>query len=722
MNTKNILLNKAGFKQLTTVLIILSFVGLSLFSAETTAAQSLPFNTVTGTGQSTGNVVRGSGLGLLDSLSFVTRTQSDRSYDSIQLTLQRLSTWSGQLKLSICAQDPNFDRPGTELQSFLYTYNDLPAAVTTVTLNINSQVLPAGMYWIVFSLVGAASPNEGVNIISYSSTSYSGELTYIRTMFRTSGGTWTINSSNIPFVLYGTIGTAPTPTPTPTSAPTITPTPRPPTPTPTPPPPPTNAYAYCNPTTIAAANLEVAISSTRKVVGVQFYTEDYVVIDRVVFKSNRYTSAVTGVVSSKIYAFDGVAVGSLIAESSNSVNYNTVSSGSWSDVTFYYDNVRLLANQEYYITFEIVNSASGTFGFIQCNDFSVSNPNTLRSSGVTRGFGTSWSVLVNRNMTFSLFATPETAPTPTPTPIPEVTPPPSGGVVVENVFDDTSQKISIATGRLDVSTANSALLQSFSTASGKFLTSVTVKVNRLGSIPTNGEMVAGIATSYDPSGFNLIAVSVPVLFNTISTNVAELTFYFDGTLQLSGDYLLVIAANNNFLSNFDDVPPCLQVVVQNSTADAVSMYQFRGGQVNATDPALKMWYIIRGADAALPTPSPVPPVTPSPNPQDPVPNPVWTWSIDTTSLWQPLLAWDFAGFILGCWTYSLGGSFFYILVLIISIALYIRYQNLTVLIVLWFIVGSLYAALIPLAGPVGISFIIFGFAGLLYKALAEPKT
>ncbi|MCL2476328.1 hypothetical protein [Candidatus Bathycorpusculum sp.] len=715
-------MNTKMFNQIIAVLVILSFVGLSLFSAEPIAAQSLVFNTVMGTGQVTGNTVRISGAYGLSGLAIYTRTIYDRSYDSIQVTLQRISdNTAGQLKLSIYSQDPNYDRPDTELQSFLYNYADLPRTLNSVVLNINSQILPANAYYLVFTLTGTSSVDDGVNILSYSSTSFSGDLGRVITLYRLGSGSWILQSTNIPFVLMGTRGTAPTPTPTPTATPTITPTPRPPTPTPTPPPPPTEAYAYCNPVNIASNEVGSMITSNQKSIGNVFYTEDYVFIDRVTFNLARYSTATAGTAVAKIYNFDGTTIGSLIAESS-SVNLNTILSSTTTTytTTFNFNNVRLPANQQYFVAVEFVTAAAGSLGYVQHNYFSQAPANTLRSSGVTYGLvSTGWQIISTRNMTFALFATPENPPTPTP---PPPTPPPPDGVVDQNVFNDTSQKISIATGRSDVTTANSALLQSFSTASGKFLTSVTVKVNRLGSIPTNGEMVAGIATSYDSSGFNLIALSLPVLFNTISTNVNELTFYFDGTLQLNGDYLLVIAANNNFLSNFDDVPPCLQVVVQNSSDTAAVMYRFRGGQVNATDPALKMWYIIRGTDTAQPTPSPIPPISPSSNPQDPVPNPVWTWSIDTSPLWQPLLAWDFAGFILGCWTYSLGGSFFYILVLIISIALYIRYQNLTVLIVLWFIVGSLYAALIPLAGPVGISFIIFGFAGLLYKALAEPKT
>ena len=713
------------FNQIITVLVILSFVGLSLFSAEPIAAQSLPFNTVAGTGQSTGNVVRGSGLGLLDSLSFITRTQSDRSYDSLQLTLQRISTWSGQLKLSIYTQDPNFDRPGTELQSFVYTYNDLPTAVTTVTLNINSQVLPAGTYWIVFSLVGNASPNEGVNIVSYSSTSYSGDLSFIKTMYRVAGGTWTTNSNNIPFVLYGTIGTAPTPTPTPTITPTPTPVP-----TPTPPPPPIDAYAYVNQNPLNDLT-SAQITNNFIISGSQFYTEDYLNVQKIAFSLYRSATIPTGAtVAVIIYEYNGhLNIGDAIA-TSDSIPYTNIptTSPTTNNVNFTFTNCVLDPNKSYYAGIQVTAPTSYTLYAMGNNIVNVNTPraNTLRSNGNSYRYIAStsaWQTIINENITMAVYGYIDLPPTPTPTPSPTPSPAPQPEEIIDqNTFPDTSNKISIATSDNTITTANSALLQPF-LGNGKYITSVTVNVNRLGTLPYNGVFYAGIAENNTNSEYDLIALSQPVIFNIISSNVNQVTFLFDGTVFLydQSQYYLVLTTNANGLSNVDNTSPCLFVVVQNAT-DTFVLETMRGGQISATDPALKLWYIIRGTSELGPTPTPPPSITPTPNPQDPVPNPVWTWSIDTTSLWQPLLAWDFAGFILGCWTYSLGGSFFYILVLIISVALYIRYQNLTVLIVLWFIVGSLYAALIPLAGPVGISFIIFGFAGLLYKALAEPKS
>jgi len=598
----------------------------------------------------------------------------------------------------------------------------MSTTASAVILPFTTQALPVTDYWVVIEW--SSTPPAGVS--TSWAVSFVGQTNRVgtdgRTMYKSNGVWVTASGVTLNFMVNAAIATIPTPTPTATS--TITPPPvSTPTPTPTPPPA-TGAYAYGTATAgLNTLGLETPDGTLQ--MGSQFTAEDNIKVQKTTFYITRL-SGTQGVAQAKIYSFTDNTVGALITTSTNTVNTATYTAGVATLTEFYFNDL-LLEPGSYFSVISIVDQ--GVFATFQVGRSTTAATTLLRSTGqiqLINKAGTWFNEAGSYNrLRFQVFAEivlPPT-PTPTPTPIPTASPTPPPDIIIdENVFPDTSNKLSIATADSTITTANAALIQPF-TANGHYITKVIINANRLGTLPFNGPFYAGIASSTTGTDFDLIALSSPVYFNTISNNVNQLTFAFDGQTFLydQTQYYLVIAADTAGLSNVDDTPPCLFVVVQD-TSDAAVLEVFRGGQISATDPALSMWYIIMGTNDQQPAPTVPPSITPSPNPQDPVPNPVWTWSIDTTPLWQPLLAWDFAGFILGCWTYSLGGSFFYILVLIISIALYIRYQNLTVLIVLWFIVGSLYAALIPLAGPVGISFIIFGFAGLLYKALAEPKT
>jgi len=709
MNTKK--LNKP----ILTIIILISVLTLNFFAIDTVNAQGVQAYAI-----GTGTTNYGAMVGSVTALAVGYGLQTYHDMKIVELWGYRSSVqWSGDIIVSIYSGAQN-DQPQSPIISSAYPYNSLPTTPSTIVFAFDNNTLAGGDHWIMIEW--SSPPPAGVSTswaITPTSQTNLSPLVYGKTMFKTSGVWVTETGGMLNFRVNAQITDAPIPTPTPTAGPTT-----PPTPTPTPPPPPTDAYAYVQATITDVTELyPISLGSSTRSVGSQFYTQDYINVLKLSINGYRVGTLTNGVLSAQIYDYDGVNIGSIVAESTNSYTFNTLStSASNIDFTF---NTNLLDNQQYIVVISVTGTGTGVFYIKSQDTDSWGQTARLRSTGMNF-YNIPTGTSANRfQMIFSLYGVIGTAPTPTPTPspTPDVTPPPAGTVIDQNTFPDASNKLSIATGSPAVTTANAAILQPF-TANGKYITSVTINTNRLGTLPFNGEFVAGIATAASNSSYNLISTSTPIIFNLISTVTNELTFYFDGTVLLESgvEYWLVIAANNNGLSNLDDTPPCLFVVVQNTT-DANNLAVFRGGQVvSSSDPALKLWYVIRGVDSPLPTPTVPPVITPSPNPQDPVPNPVWTWSIDTSPLWQPLLAWDFAGFILGCWTYSLGGSFFYILVLIISIALYIRYQNLTVLIVLWFIVGSLYAALIPLAGPVGISFIIFGFAGLLYKALAEPKT
>jgi hypothetical protein len=126
---------------------------------------------------------------------------------------------------------------------------------------------------------------------------------------------------------------------------------------------------------------------------------------------------------------------------------------------------------------------------------------------------------------------------------------------------------------------------------------------------------------------------------------------------------------------------------------------------------------------AAPTPTPLPPsASPAPtvNPtvtatSAPTTNPLFPISISSSAMWQYLYSWDFAGFVIATWTYSLGQSFFVILAFIVSLAVYIRYQNLIAVSIIWITLGSAFVVWIPMVTPFVIFAFAFGFGSLIYK-------
>jgi hypothetical protein len=112
--------------------------------------------------------------------------------------------------------------------------------------------------------------------------------------------------------------------------------------------------------------------------------------------------------------------------------------------------------------------------------------------------------------------------------------------------------------------------------------------------------------------------------------------------------------------------------------------------------------------------------SPSPSPQTnpsatPIASPVFVSSISSSPLWQYLYAYDFAGFVIATWTFSLGQSFFVIVAFIVSLAIYIRYQNLIAVSIIWIVLGSVFVVWIPMVTPFIIFAFAFGFGSLIYK-------
>lgn len=109
------------------------------------------------------------------------------------------------------------------------------------------------------------------------------------------------------------------------------------------------------------------------------------------------------------------------------------------------------------------------------------------------------------------------------------------------------------------------------------------------------------------------------------------------------------------------------------------------------------------------TPTPIP--TPYEFPND----------IDSDYLWQYFNNGDLIGFIIACWTVDLGESFYVIISMIATLALYIRTKNLPVMIAMWFCLGFLWVGLLPMASPIILLLFIFGIASLAVYAYMMSK-
>lgn len=83
---------------------------------------------------------------------------------------------------------------------------------------------------------------------------------------------------------------------------------------------------------------------------------------------------------------------------------------------------------------------------------------------------------------------------------------------------------------------------------------------------------------------------------------------------------------------------------------------------------------------------------------------------------------DLTGFVTAIYTSLLGEAFFAILILIITLPLYLRTQSLSYVSLLWLLLGSVFAALLPPAARnIAYVFIILGTGGLLYKLWRREK-
>jgi hypothetical protein len=84
-------------------------------------------------------------------------------------------------------------------------------------------------------------------------------------------------------------------------------------------------------------------------------------------------------------------------------------------------------------------------------------------------------------------------------------------------------------------------------------------------------------------------------------------------------------------------------------------------------------------------------------------------------LWQYLLAGNLIGFIFACYTVTMGQTIFVLIAILISVPLYVRLKNLTVLAIAWIVLGGVFIAAMPIVSPFAVLLVVLGVAAVIYK-------
>ena len=102
-------------------------------------------------------------------------------------------------------------------------------------------------------------------------------------------------------------------------------------------------------------------------------------------------------------------------------------------------------------------------------------------------------------------------------------------------------------------------------------------------------------------------------------------------------------------------------------------------------------------------------------------SPTYANSINSDWMWQYLNNYDVVGFVIAAWTVDLGETFYILISMMFTLALYIRLKNLPVMIAMWFILGTLWIGLIPMASPIILLLYVFGFVSLAFYLYGVSK-
>lgn len=96
---------------------------------------------------------------------------------------------------------------------------------------------------------------------------------------------------------------------------------------------------------------------------------------------------------------------------------------------------------------------------------------------------------------------------------------------------------------------------------------------------------------------------------------------------------------------------------------------------------------------------------------------------DISTLLQFLFEGDYLGFLQAVYVSAFQSAdlFYGMVSMIIVVALYIRTQSLLFISIVWILLGSFFLIAMPIVSGIAMLLMIFGFAGLLYKAFMQIR-
>jgi hypothetical protein len=104
-----------------------------------------------------------------------------------------------------------------------------------------------------------------------------------------------------------------------------------------------------------------------------------------------------------------------------------------------------------------------------------------------------------------------------------------------------------------------------------------------------------------------------------------------------------------------------------------------------------------------------------PPPPPPPPAPPVGRSTDLSLLWQYLLAGNFLGFVAASYTSLIGQLFYVIVAVLFTAPLYIRTKSLTLMGILWTLIGGVFITAMPIVSPFAILLTAMGIGALLFR-------
>lgn len=103
----------------------------------------------------------------------------------------------------------------------------------------------------------------------------------------------------------------------------------------------------------------------------------------------------------------------------------------------------------------------------------------------------------------------------------------------------------------------------------------------------------------------------------------------------------------------------------------------------------------------------------------PAPIPDWLLGGDISLLLTYLMAGDYLGFIMACYTTRIGQLAYVLVILMFTIPLALRTQSVTYVAIVWMILGVIFQTAVPLIGPATVILEILGIGALLFRLFAR---